>query len=118
MLFRSGDLWRVYQNNWCEHKPSITVSVKENEWMQVGSYVWNNFDEMCGVSFLPFTDHVYRQAPYQDITKDEYDIAFSKMPEKIDWNKLSEFETEDRTISSQEFACTSDACEVVDIVDN
>ena len=112
------DLWRVYQNNWCEHKPSITISVKENEWMQVGSYVWNNFDEMCGVSFLPFTDHVYRQAPYQDITKDEYDIASSKMPEKIDWNKLSEFENEDRTVASQEFACTSDACEVVDIVDN
>ena len=112
------DLWRVYQNNWCEHKPSITISVKENEWMQVGSYVWNNFDEMCGVSFLPFTDHVYRQAPYQDITKDEYDIASSKMPEKIDWNKLSEFETEDRTVASQEFSCTSDACEVVDIVDN
>ena len=112
------DLWRVYQSSWCEHKPSITISVKEDEWMQVGSYVWNNFDEMCGVSFLPFTDHVYRQAPYQDLAEDEYNLARSKMPEKIDWSKLSEFESEDRTTSSQEFACTAESCEVVDIVDN
>ncbi len=112
------DLWRVYQSSWCEHKPSITISVKEAEWMQVGSYVWDNFDEMCGVSFLPFTDHVYRQAPYQDLEQSEYDTAMAKMPESIDWSKLSEFESEDRTTSSQEFACTAEACEIVDIGDN
>ena len=111
------DLWRVYQSSWCEHKPSITISVKEAEWMQVGSYVWDNFDEMCGVSFLPFTDHVYRQAPYQDLEQSEYDTAMAKMPESIDWSKLSEFESEDRTTSSQEFACTAEACEIVDIGD-
>ena len=112
------DLWRTYQRSWCEHKPSITISVKEDEWMQVGSYVWNHFDEMCGVSFLPFTDHVYRQAPYQDLTLDEYKELKSVMPENIDWSKLSEFEKEDKTVSSQEFACTADACEVVDILSN
>ena len=111
------DLWRVYQSSWCEHKPSITISVKEDEWMQVGSYVWDNFDEMCGVSFLPFTDHVYRQAPYQDLEQSEYNAAMAKMPENIDWSKLSEFESEDRTTSSQEFACTAEACEIVDIGD-
>ena len=111
------DLWRVYQSSWCEHKPSVTISVKEDEWMQVGSYVWDNFDEMCGVSFLPFTDHVYRQAPYQDLEQSEYNAAMAKMPENIDWSKLSEFESEDRTTSSQEFACTAEACEIVDIGD-
>ncbi len=112
------DLWRTYQKSWCEHKPSITISVKENEWMQVGSYVWKHFDEMCGVSFLPFTDHVYRQAPYQDLTVNEYKELKAEMPKNIDWSKLSEFEKEDKTVSSQEFACTADTCEVVDILSN
>ena len=86
--------------------------------MQVGSYVWKHFDEMCGVSFLPFTDHVYRQAPYQDLTVNEYKELKAEMPENIDWSKLSEFEKEDKTVSSQEFACTADTCEVVDILSN
>ena len=109
------DLWLAYQENWCEHKPSITVSVAEDEWMEVGAWVYDHFDEVSGVSFLPKSDHTYRQAPYEAITKDEYDALVSESPKKIDWEKLSEYELEDNTESSQTFACTSDACEVVDI---
>lgn len=109
------ELWLAYQENWCEHKPSITVSVAEDEWMQVGSWVWDHFDEVSGISFLPKSDHTYRQAPYEAITKDEYDALVKASPSEIDWARLSEYELEDNTESSQTFACTSDACEVVDI---
>lgn len=109
------ELWLAYQENWCEHKPSITVSVAEDEWMRVGSWVWDHFDEVSGISFLPKSDHTYRQAPYEAITKDEYDALVKESPKKINWEKLSEYELEDNTESSQTFACTSDACEVVDI---
>jgi ribonucleoside-diphosphate reductase alpha chain len=109
------DLWLAYQENWCEHKPSITVSVAEDEWMRVGSWVWDHFDEVSGISFLPKSDHTYRQAPYEAITSDEYDALVKASPSEIDWSKLSEYELEDNTESSQTFACTSDACEVVDI---
>jgi len=109
------ELWLAYQENWCEHKPSITVSVAEDEWMRVGSWVWDHFDEVSGISFLPKSDHTYRQAPYEAITKDEYDVLVKESPKQIDWEKLSEYELEDNTESSQTFACTSDACEVVDI---
>lgn len=109
------ELWLAYQENWCEHKPSITVSVAEDEWMRVGSWVWDHFDEVSGISFLPKSDHTYRQAPYEAITKDEYDELVNASPKKIKWEKLSEYELEDNTESSQTFACTSDACEVVDI---
>jgi ribonucleoside-triphosphate reductase len=109
------ELWLAYQENWCEHKPSITVSVAEDEWMRVGSWVWDHFDEVSGISFLPKSDHTYRQAPYEAITKDEYDALVKESPKSIAWEKLSEYELEDNTESSQTFACTSDACEVVDI---
>jgi ribonucleoside-triphosphate reductase len=109
------ELWLSYQENWCEHKPSITVSVSENEWMQVGAWVYDHFDEVSGISFLPKSDHTYRQAPYEAITKDEYDALVSESPKSIEWERLSEYELEDNTESSQTFACTSDACEVVDI---
>jgi ribonucleoside-diphosphate reductase alpha chain len=110
------DIWLVYQQNWCEHKPSITISVKEDEWMEVGSWVWKNFDEISGISFLPYSDHTYKQAPYQDATKEEYEDLLGKMPKEIRWSDLSFFETEDGTRGSQEFACSSDTgCEVVDI---
>lgn len=109
------NMWLLYQRHWCEHKPSVTVNIKSNEWMAVGAFVYEHFDEMSGVSFLPFFEHTYRQAPYQDCDKDTYDAMLAQMPDAIDWAKLSEFETEDATKSSQTFACTGDVCEVVDI---
>ena len=110
------ELWSTYQEHWCEHKPSITVTVKENEWPEVGSWVWNNFDDISGISFLPFSDHTYRQAPYQDCTKSEYDEMAKLIPENVDWSKLSEYEQQDFTAGSQELACSADGgCEIVDI---
>jgi ribonucleoside-triphosphate reductase len=109
------ELWLAYQENWCEHKPSITVSVAEDEWMRVGAWVYDHFDEVSGISFLPKSDHTYRQAPYEAISKEEYDELVKASPKSIAWEKLSEYELEDNTESSQTFACTSDACEVVDI---
>ena len=107
------ELWLVYQRHWAEHKPSITVSVKEEEWMAVGAWVFDHFDEMSGVSFLPFSDHVYRQAPYQDCTKEQYEALLEKMPKNVDWTKLSAYEQRDHTTASQELACTAGSCEVV-----
>jgi ribonucleoside-diphosphate reductase alpha chain len=109
------ELWLCYQENWCEHKPSITVSVAEDEWMRVGSWVWDHFDDVSGISFLPKSDHTYRQAPYEAITKDEYEALVKASPKSINWYALNQYELEDNTESSQTFACTSDACEVVDI---
>ena len=109
------EMWLTYQRHWCEHKPSVTVSVKKDEWFDVGAFVYEHFDEMSGVSFLPFDDHVYQQAPYQDITKDEYDALMQQMPETIDWARLSEYEAEDGTKASQTLACVSGVCEIVDI---
>ena len=109
------ELWLTYQRYWCEHKPSVTVSVKENEWMEVGDWVYKHFDEVSGISFLPFDDHVYKQAPYQDCTEDEYDAMVAEMPRSVNWSKLQEFEKEDNTSGGRELACTADACEVVDL---
>lgn len=109
------EYWLMFQRHWCEHKPSVTVSVKEDEWMDVGAWVYKNFDEVSGISFLPFSDHTYAQAPYQDITKEEYTELFSKMPMSIDWSKLADYEKEDTTSGGRELACTADACEVVDL---
>ena len=110
------DLWKIYQDHWCEHKPSITVSVKEEEWMDVGAWTYENFNQMSGVSFLPFADHSYRQAPYQDITVLQYNELVKKMPKNVDWLKLQEYETTDTTAGSQELACSADGCEIVDLV--
>ncbi len=108
--------WLVYQREWCEHKPSITVSVKEDEWMEVGAWVYKHFDEVSGISFLPHSDHSYKQAPYQEITKEEYEELLAKMPKSIRWEDLSFYETEDGTSGTQTLACTSDGnCEIVDI---
>jgi ribonucleoside-diphosphate reductase alpha chain len=109
------ELWLAYQEYWCEHKPSITVSVAEHEWMSVGAWVYDHFDQVSGISFLPKSDHTYRQAPYEAISKDEYDALVKESPSVIEWERLAEYELEDNTESSQTFACTSDACEVVDI---
>ena len=110
------NLWKIYQEHWCEHKPSITISVKEEEWMEIGAWVYGNFDMMSGVSFLPMSDHTYRQAPYQDCTKEQYDELFRKMPKNINWMKLQEYEEQDMTSGSQELACSAGSCEIVDLV--
>ena len=104
-----------YQKYWCEHKPSITVTVKEDEWFKVGAWVYENFDEVCGVSFLPYSDHSYKQAPYQDCSKEDYQIALKKMPKDIDWSALVTYETEDNTSGSQTYACSGNSCEIVDL---
>ena len=106
------ELWLTYQKHWCEHKPSVTISVKEDEWMEVGSWVYKNFDWMSGVSFLPFSEHSYQQAPYQDCNEKEYKFLLKKMPKEVDWNKLAEYESQDMTIGSQELACVAGACEI------
>jgi|TARA_R100000458_G_scaffold16510_1_gene14184 ribonucleoside-diphosphate reductase alpha chain len=109
------DLWLVYQKHWCEHKPSVTITVKEDEWLDVGAWVYNNFDNVAGISFLPHTDHTYKQAPYQECSKKDYLSLAKNMPDNIDWSLLSEYEVEDSTRGGQELACTADACEIVDI---
>ena len=109
------ELWLTYQRNWCEHKPSITVTVKEHEWMEVGAWVYKHFDEISGISFLPHSDHSYRQAPYQDCTEEEYNELLAKMPKEVDWSKLQNYEKEDRTTGTQTFACSGDKCEMVDL---
>ena len=105
-------LWLVYQKHWCEHKPSVTISVKENEWLEVGAWVYEHFDYMSGVSFLPFSEHTYRQAPYQDCDKEKYEEILKLMPKNVDWTKLGEYETQDMTTSSQELACVAGGCEI------
>ena len=110
------ELWLIYQKHWCEHKPSVTISVKEHEWIDVGAWVYKHFEYMSGVSFLPFSDHSYQQAPYQDCTEEEYKDLLKKMPKNVDWNKLSDWESIDMTTASQELACTAGACEIVDLV--
>jgi len=110
------NIWLVYQRAWCEHKPSITVSVKEDEWMEVGAWVYKHFDEVSGISFLPHSDHSYKQAPYQEVDKTEYDALVEKMPKDIRWEDLSFYETEDGTSTNATLACSSDGnCELVDI---
>ena len=106
------ELWLTYQNHWCEHKPSVTISVKENEWLEVGAWVYKHIDYMSGVSFLPFTDHTYNQAPYQDCSREEYEMLLGKMPKIVEWNKLSEYELTDMTIGAQELACAAGFCEI------
>lgn len=109
------ELWKIYQLHWCEHKPSVTISVKENEWPEVGGWVYKNFDYISGVSFLPHSDHTYRQAPYQECTDREYVELAEKMPNKIEWSELSFYEVEDNTSGMQTLACSADGCEVVDL---
>ena len=106
------ELWLTYQKYWCEHKPSVTISVKEDEWFDVGAWVYKHFDFMSGVSFLPFTEHTYKQAPYQDIKKEEYEVLLEQMPKEVEWSKLSEYEKTDMTVGSQELACAAGGCEI------
>ena len=109
------ELWLAYQRHWCEHKPSVTINVRKDEWFEVGAFVYKHFDEMSGVSFLPYNEHTYQQAPYQEVGKSDYEALLSVMPEAIDWSRLSEYEKVDTTKSSQTFACTGEVCEIVDL---
>lgn len=109
------ELWLVYQRHWCEHKPSVTITVKEHEWMEVGAWVYKHFDEISGISFLPHSDHTYRQAPYQDCTKEQYEEMLAKMPKNVDWSQLKKYEKEDNTAGTQTYACSGDKCEIVDL---
>ena len=109
------ELWKTYAEVWCEHKPSVTVTVRDSEWMEVGAWVYKHFDLCSGISFLPHSDHTYAQAPYQECTAAEYADMKQKMPTSIDWSALSDYEKEDHTSGSQTLACTSGACEIVDI---
>ena len=112
------ELWLTYQRHWCEHKPSITITVKEHEWMEVGAWVYKNFDEISGISFLPHSDHTYRQAPYQECTKIAYTALALEMPKDVDWSLLKNYEKSDTTKSSQTMACSADGCELVDLTQN
>ncbi len=109
------EMWLMYQRYWCEHKPSVTINVKSDEWFEVGAFVYKHFDEMSGVSFLPFNEHTYQQAPYQDVDKETYLKTLGQMPNKIDWSLVSEYENEDNTAGSQSMACSGDVCEMVDL---
>lgn len=107
------EMWKIYQLHWCEHKPSMTVYVKENEWMEVGAWVYRNFDIVSGIAFLPASGHTYKQAPYEEINDTEYNKLVDKMPKEIDWGKLKEYEVDDTSVSHKEYACTGGACEIV-----
>jgi len=109
------ELWKTYQLHYCEHKPSVTINVREHEWMKVGAWCYDNFDILSGVSFLPHSDHSYQQAPYQEITKEEYEVALEAMPKGVDWSGLDAYEDADNTVGSQTLACSGGVCEVVDL---
>jgi ribonucleoside-diphosphate reductase alpha chain len=109
------ELWLTYQRYWCDHKPSVTITVKEHEWMEVGAWVYKHFDEISGISFLPHSDHSYKQAPYQECTKIAYTALAVEMPKNVDWSLLKNYEKEDSTKGTQTFSCTGDKCEIVDL---
>ena len=106
-------LWKTYQNHWCEHKPSVTVYYTDSEYFKVAQWIWDNFDLCSGISLLPTSDHVYQQAPYEDIDESQYEKLVAAMPQNVDWEELSQFEKEDNTTGSQELACVGGACEIV-----
>ena len=111
------DLWLMYQRYYCEHKPSVTISVREHEWMEVGAWVYKHFDEVSGVSFLPHSDHTYQQAPYEECDRKTHDELAWKMPKEVNWDLISEYELTDQTVSTKTLACTGSVCELVDLVE-
>ncbi len=111
------ELWLMYQRYYCEHKPSVTISVREHEWMDVGAWVYKHFDEVSGVSFLPHSDHSYQQAPYEECDKKTHDELAWKMPKEVNWDLISEYELTDQTVSTKTLACTGSVCELVDLVE-
>ena len=110
------ELWKTYATHWCEHKPSCTITVREEEWMKVGAWVYENFHIASGISFLPHSDHVYQQAPYQDVSEQVWEEAVKNIPKVIDWSKFPDYEKEDHTVGAKTYACTGDKCEQVDLV--
>ena len=106
------EIWKHFRENWTDHNPSITVSVGEHQWDEVGDWVYDHFDQVCGVSFLPKTDHVYQQAPYQEITEEEYRKAVAEMPKEVDWSNLRFYESSDQTEGVQQLACVAGVCEL------
>ncbi len=102
----------MFQNHWSEHNVSNTIYVRENEWLAVGDWVYQNFDKLAGVSFLPHSDHTYRQAPYTECTEEQYNELLAKMP-AFDWDALSEFEKDDSTVNTKELACSAGVCEIL-----
>jgi len=111
------ELWLMYQEYYCEHKPSVTISVKEHEWMEVGAWVYEHFDKVSGVSFLPYSDHSYQQAPYEDCTEEVYLEALAAMPEAVMWDRIEDFELTDSTKSMKTLACDGNVCELVDLIE-
>lgn len=105
-------LWETYQDFWCEHKPSMTCYYTDDEFMDVGNWLWNKFDKVSGVSFLPYNDHIYAQAPYQPIDEQTYHEWMERMPKNVDWTKLSEYESQDHTTASQELSCSAGICDI------
>jgi ribonucleoside-diphosphate reductase alpha chain len=105
-------LWKTYQDFWCEHKPSVTVYYTDNEFLQIAQWIWENFNSVSGISLLPVSDHVYQQAPYEAVEKEEYEEFLGKMPKDINWEDLANFEQEDNTTGSQELACVGGVCEI------
>jgi len=106
------DLWEIYQNHYCEHKPSVTIYYSDEEFLAAGQWLWDRLDSCSGISFLPRTDHVYQQAPYTAITPEAYKEALALMPKTINWDDLGKFETEDTTTGTQELACVAGQCEI------
>lgn len=108
-------IWKLYQDYWCEHKPSVTVYYKDEEFLEIGQWLYNNFNDVSGISFLPYSEHTYAQAPYQEITQEQYEDFVAKMPTDVDWSKLGDYEEEDNTAGTQTMACTGSVCEIVDL---
>lgn len=106
------ELWKVYQDYWCEHKPSMTCYYRDHEFMSVGNWLWENFDDVSGVSFLPYSEHTYKQAPYNEVDEKTYLEWVEKMPKDVDWKELQQYETDDQTTSSQQLACVAGVCEI------
>lgn len=110
------EMWKTYRTYWTEHNPSVTINVQEDEWLRVGSWVFDNFNSIGGLAFLPSSEHTYKQAPYQEISKEEYEEWIKKSPPTIQWEMLSGYEKEDGTTGSQELSCVAGVCDIVDIV--
>lgn len=105
-------LWKTYAEHWCEHKPSMTAYYSDDDFLEMGNWIWNNFDEVSGISFLPKSDHTYQQAPYEEITQEQYEEMLKQMPKNVDWSRLTLYENDDQTSGSQELACTAGGCDV------
>lgn len=107
------EIWNMFHEHWCEHKPSVTIYYKDSEFLSLGQVVYNSFNTVSGISFLPYSDHVYEQAPYQAITEQEYNALLSAMPKNVDWSLAAAYDKGiDQTTSSKELACVAGVCEL------